>query len=451
MNATQEEQFSSIAPGAALMEPGPIDGGGREGATALPLIDLRAYARRDAAPALVDEHGALSFAELADRGRRVAGLLRNAGLEPSDRVALMTADPRAVITLAPAVVRAGMTLVVIDPEGAVETVGRALRTSDARAVVADAALLQTLSTELGRDLPECRWRVGEVAGKSKAGGLLARALGRTRQEPAEIFAAVAAAEPDDTTVPSPDDTIPAYVMFTSGSTSAPKGVVVSRRALAAHLQTLKRELGYGPASRLLNLLPFHHTDGLIHGPMMAAFTGTTLVRPFVFATHRLAELSDVLRDAEVTHFLTVPTILALIQRLLSDQPELFRTGHFRTLVSTAGALDVGLWDDVQRTFGIRVANLYGLTETVSGAVYCGPGDHSWRLGTLGRPIDMEMRVVDEGGAEIAAGQPGELWLRGDNVMTGYLGDDVGTAAVLDDGWFRTGDIVRTDGDGFVHF
>jgi long-chain acyl-CoA synthetase len=101
-------------------------------------------------------------------------------------------------------------------------------------------------------------------------------------------------------------------------------------------------------------------------------------------------------------------------------------------------------------FGIRVVNVYGLTETVCEACYCGPDEASFRLGTVGKPVDCEARVLDADGLELPVEAEGELALRGDNVMSGYFRMPKETAAVLRDGWFLTGDLAKIDGDGFVH-
>jgi len=116
-------------------------------------------------------------------------------------------------------------------------------------------------------------------------------------------------------------------------------------------------------------------------------------------------------------------------------------------VSLAGYLDEGLWRRFEERFGVRVVNVYGLTETVSGSLYAGPDDASHRFGAIGKPVDCECRIVDESGQDVPPGQVGELLLRGPHVMPGYFRNPEATAATLRDGWLHTGDLATVDADG----
>ena len=142
-------------------------------------------------------------------------------------------------------------------------------------------------------------------------------------------------------------------------------------------------------------------------------------------------------------------MLAIIRRSFGDRPDLFQTDSFRMLASSAGTLDAGFWGEFQDFFGIRLNNFYGLTETVSGSIYCGPADDTFRLGTLGKPLDARTRLVDAAGGDAGPGEHGELLIAGPHVMTGYLDDAEATAETLCDGWVATGDICVADADGFV--
>ena len=121
------------------------------------------------------------------------------------------------------------------------------------------------------------------------------------------------------------------------------------------------------------------------------------------------------------------------------------------VISTAGYLDENLWRSFEARARVRVVNVYGLTETVAGSLFCGPDDATRRIGTLGRPVDCRARIVGPEGRDLADGETGELLLAGENLMRGYLGEPEATAAVLKDGWLHTGDRVRRDSDGFFHF
>jgi long-chain acyl-CoA synthetase len=212
------------------------------------------------------------------------------------------------------------------------------------------------------------------------------------------------------------------------------------------VETLARVFGYDADARFLNLLPTHHVDGLVHGVYASLMTGMTNVQPGLFTVD--LDIAELLRRSGATHFVSNPNMLSIIRRSQGDRPDLFRTDTFRMLASSAGTLDAVFWKEFQDFFSIRLNNFYGLTETVSGSIYCGPADETFRLGTLGKPVDARAKLVDATGEDVGPGEPGELLIAGPHVMTGYLDDPEATAATLRDGWLATGDIFAVDTDGF---
>jgi long-chain acyl-CoA synthetase len=162
----------------------------------------------------------------------------------------------------------------------------------------------------------------------------------------------------------------------------------------------------------------------------------------------LPEILGMVKRHQITHMITVPTMLALIMRLGDEFSDAFRTESFRFVSSTAGPLDEGLWRHFEARFGTMVVNSYGLTETVCEGIYCGPTPSTRRIGTIGKPIDIEARIVDDSGRDVQQGEMGELILRGSCLMKGYYNAPEETAAVLRDGWLYTGDLAVMDGDGY---
>ena len=252
---------------------------------------------------------------------------------------------------------------------------------------------------------------------------------------------------DDLPDSLPDSTV-AYILFTSGTTSRPKGVEITHRNLFAQMATFVRQYGYDPDCRLLNVLPLHHTDGLTQGPVVVFTTAATVLRPLRFRVDALSEFLDLIYAERVTHLITVPSVLALILNVAEETGDCFDGEDFRFVISTAAFLDENLWRDFEARFLTQVVNVYGLTETVCEAFYCGPDEKTRRLGTIGKPVDCDARIVDDNGQEVPRGEIGELALKGDNVMKGYFQMPEETAAVLKDGWFLTGDLARLDADGF---
>jgi long-chain acyl-CoA synthetase len=390
-------------------------------------------------------------AVLERQAAALAAVLERDGLRPGDRVAIATADAHAFFVTFAACLASGWTAVVVDPLAADDEIRRMFRRAAPRAAVVDEAVAVAQRATGGQALPAPAIVVGIDAARSRRAGSWLPWRGRTPQlETSTSFETVTAGG-GPLTWRALNDEVPAYVMFTSGTTSTPKGVVISRRALFHHVRTLADVFGYGDGATLLHYLPFHHTDGLVHGPAAALLTGMRVVRPGAFTPQAAAALPELLRSERITHLIAVPTMLAVIHRTLGDRRDLFQTGSFRHLVSTAGYLNADLWQRVEAAFGLRLSNFYGMTETVSGSLYCGPADPLYKRDTLGRPVDCALRIVDDAGAPCPPGQAGRLEIAGEHLMDGYLDDPEASAAVLRDGWLDTGDLFRIDDDGFYVF
>jgi len=194
----------------------------------------------------------------------------------------------------------------------------------------------------------------------------------------------------------------------------------------------------------------HHTDGSVFGALTAAWADAALYRPMAFSIQKIEPLLHGIYRDRISHFIAAPVMLSMILKLMQQEHDAFKTADFDCVISTAGHLETHLWQQFEQTFGVRVANHYGLTETVTGSLAAGPDDASHRIGTLGKPVDCECRIVDEHGEDVAEGHAGELWIRGNHVMSGYHRNPEATQETLHDGWLKTGDKVSRDADGFYH-
>ncbi len=385
----------------------------------------------------------LRYGELRDRIGALTSYLDQTELEPGDRVVIASRDPSWVTALLFALIDNGLTAVIAAPE-------MTRREFDVLCDVTNpAGCLMDTPTSARCGAPERTWKLILPIGKPSKRNVLDKLLRAKKPNPAadHLQAALGAVKPQAPPGAWPDDQT-AYVIMTSGSTSTPKAVPCTRRALFTHLRTLSRQFSYGPDSRILNLLPLSHADGVIQGPAVACANGATWLRPFDFSIRNIEPLLHSIYGKRATHLICVPTVLALVLRLGSKFADSFATDDFRFVVSAAGHLEEKLWKDFQDTFGVTIANLYGLTETVTGGIFSGPDPDSHRVGSIGKPVDCEARVVDEEGNEVGAGTSGELLLRGDNVFPGYLNapdQDVFLA-----GWLRTGDLAHRDAAGFFY-
>lgn len=242
----------------------------------------------------------------------------------------------------------------------------------------------------------------------------------------------------------PDDL--AYILFTSGTTSAPKGVMVTHRNLFAHLETLSRIYAYADTSAIFNCTSLAHADGLAQGLLLSLANGCRLIRPPAFSPQTLELQLNRIRAHRATHFITVPTILSLIDRY-ARHDDYFEADEFVALISSAAKLEEQLWFRLERRFKRPVYNMYGLTETVAGALYTGSGSDFGPLGTIGKPIDIDVQLVCADGTLTNDGDLGEIWLRGENVSPGYFANAAATTERYDGDWLKTGDLAirRTDG------
>jgi len=413
----------------------------------LSLIDERSNTAKASKPLVLGPQK-LGYGDLAKRIGKLTGLFRRFGLATGDRVLLASQDDLAVVSFFFAMLRNGITSVVVDPGSTEKELETMIEAADVAAVVADDEVLDRI-----KDRPVMQQLNSiEIGGtkKGKAASLLGRFSRRASESDETLDSFPSLLDSVEEVSDLPDvipETTTAYILFTSGTTSQPKGVEISHRALYAQMQTFVRQYGYNADSRLSNILPLHHTDGLTQGPVVAYVAEATVCRPLRFRVDRLEELLETIYADRVTHLITVPSVLALILNL-SDECDWFDTSDFAFVISTAAFLDEKLWRDFEEKFDARVVNVYGLTETVCESFYCGPDETTRRIGTIGKPVDCAARIVDDTGKDLPPGEMGELILSGDHIMTGYFRMPQETSEVLKDGWFYTGDLASVDEDGF---
>lgn len=280
------------------------------------------------------------------------------------------------------------------------------------------------------------------AGGGKTSGLFSRLRSRGREDVGK--------ENDGRDPKLPDDRDAlAYVLFTSGTTSKPNGVQITRNNLLRHLDTLVRLFAYSPQSRIFNATPIAHTDGLVQGPLLAVASGGALIRPGAFSVPGIEDWLHSLRQFRATHFITNPTVLALVDRYAAHS-DYFDAPEFQAILSSAAVLRPDLWTRFQDRFNRPLFNIYGMTETVANATYAGDHPEFGLIGTIGLPIDCEARLASPDGVPLGAGddQTGELQLRGENIFHGYWKNPTRTAETFtEDGWMRTGDLAKKRDDG----
>jgi fatty acid CoA ligase FadD36 len=240
--------------------------------------------------------------------------------------------------------------------------------------------------------------------------------------------------------PHPDRA--AYVMYTSGTTGAPKGVQTSRRAVAADIDALAAVWQWSADDVLVHGLPMFHVHGLVLGLLGSLRIGN----PFVHTGKPKPELYAAAAEAGGTLFFGVPTVWS---RVVADPASARALSSARLLVSGSAALPVPVFTGLRELTGHAPVERYGSTESLITISTVADGDR--RPGWVGLPVDgVQTRLVDDDGAEVPHdGETlGQLHLRGPMLFDKYLNRPEATAEVLDgDGWYRTGDVAVIDDAG----
>jgi acyl-CoA synthetase (AMP-forming)/AMP-acid ligase II len=392
--------------------------------------------------AVVDGEQRIERRELQARVDGVARALIASGVAPGDRVAIWAPNSLEWIVTALAITSAGGVLVPVNTRFRGAEAAFILQRSGARALFTVRGFLDTdypaLLASAGTPLPALAHTI-LLAGEPDDDAIgLDVFVGRGASVRAsELDARVAAVGPDD----------PSDVVFTSGTTGSPKGVVMT------HGQTLRAYLDWcdwadlRPGDRYLIANPFFHIFGYKAGCLACLMRGATIYPMAVFDA---GEVLDIVEREHITVLPGPPTMYhSLLEHPDRGQHDI---GSLRVGVTGAADIPVELIRRVREELPFeRILTGYGLTEagTVTG---CQPDDDFEHIATtvgVAWP-DFEVRVVDETGADVPANEPGEVVVRGETVTRGYLDDDEATKAAIDgDGWLHTGDLGTFDDDGYL--
>jgi fatty-acyl-CoA synthase len=252
------------------------------------------------------------------------------------------------------------------------------------------------------------------------------------------------AEADGAACPAAGDfSSPVLLVYTSGTTGRPKGAVLAQQALLANGIMSHHAHAMTADDHILTVLPFFHVGGLNIQTTPALHAGATVTIHARFDVQAL--LTSVAHDRP-TLLLTVPSVLqAMLAHPIWPQTDL---SSLRAIATGSTIVPQSLIDPVSAR-GVPVLQIYGATETGPTAIYTRLGGDLSRPGSTGLAgLLCEARVADETGAEVPDGTPGEIMIRGPNVLTEYWRNPDATKSALHNGWFRTGDIATRDRDGY---
>ena len=239
----------------------------------------------------------------------------------------------------------------------------------------------------------------------------------------------------------------ALLLYTSGTTGVPKGVILSNKNMVAggEYTTLAHELTSD--DRALCSLPLYHINGEVVTAVTPLVSGSSVVIPRKFSTSNFWEL---ISEYRCTWFSVVPTMISYLCSATDLSGKDFNVDQVRFGRSASSALPPSLHHTFEEKFGISIVETMGLTETAA-PVFSNPMDPKLRkYGSPGPAVGNTAKIIDEKGHELPRGEQGEIMIKGDNVMKGYYkAPDITTKTLEPDGWLHTGDLGHMDEDGFV--
>ena len=242
---------------------------------------------------------------------------------------------------------------------------------------------------------------------------------------------------------SPEDD--ALLMYTSGTTGRPKGVVHTHSSLLAGGWTVSVAHKLTPQDRGFGVLPFYHINGLCVSVMGSLVSGGSLAMVSRFSASKFWQQAE---DGGITWFSVVPTIISHLLHGKAE-PSMSLKSQLRFGRSASSALAVETQNAFQKRFGIPIVETMGLTETAAQCLSNPLDPAHQKIGSPGYGIGNEGRVADKEGRICAVGEEGEIQIRGPNVMKEYLKNPDVTRDTFIDDWLRTGDLGRCDADGFI--
>jgi acyl-CoA synthetase (AMP-forming)/AMP-acid ligase II len=386
------------------------------------------FAEREA---LVDEDARLSFAELAAQAERAGRALTASGITKGDRVAIWAPNCREWVIAALGVFAAG---------GVLAPINTRFKGAEARYGLerADAQLLFTVTDFLDSDYAALLRAEPEVPTLREVIDLRGAAFTEFLTRGDTMGGALPTLTGDDL----------CSILFTSGTTGRPKGAMLTHGATVRAYDAWATVVGLRAGDRYLVVNPFFHSFGLNAGIVACLVKGATII------PHPVFDVDAVMMRSAEEHVSMLPGPPTVYQSIL-DHPRLaeFDMSSLRLAVTGAAPVPVELIRRMRAELGFEtIVTGYGLTEATGIATMCRHDDDPETISTTsGRAIpDVEVQVVDEKGVEVPRGEPGEIVIRGYNVMRGYIHDPEGTAEAIDeDGWLHTGDVGVMDDRGYV--
>jgi long-chain acyl-CoA synthetase len=386
-------------------------------------IALKWAAGHPDAPALFERGRVWTYSELAEAQAHIATLLAAHDVRPGDRVMLVSENCAAMVGSMLAIASLDAWAVLVNPRLSAREIDNIREHSGARRVL----YMTHISAEAGAH--------------AQRHGATALDLG--------VLGAVSISPCNRDCKPEPVSADPAEqiaaLIYTTGTTGNPKGVMLTHRNLLFIAGVSGKLRGLNPRDRVYGVLPISHVYGLASVCLATLLAGACLHLEAHFTARAMAAA---LVGGGISVMQGVPAMYAKLLELLKAHGEAFTAPALRFIYAGGSPLDPALKVAVESASGLTLNNGYGLTEAAP-TITQTRHDHPRSDCSVGTPLPgVEIRIVDKHGTDVAAGEAGELWARGPNVMKGYYRNAEATAQVIKPGgWLNTGDIARADADG----
>lgn len=374
--------------------------------------------------ALIFEEKSYTYKQLDQLANSVANSLRKLGINKGDRVALFLPNIPEFIICYLGILKLGAIAVSVNVMLKSAEVGYILNDCTAKVIITTEKLSEQVKSD---DLPFLEHILiaeGEVNKGMKLASLLSNA------------------SPDFSSVEL-ENTTPAAIVYSSGTTGFPKGATLSHGNIISNMYSQNRCCGMKPDDRMLLYVPLFHCFGqnaILNSALNVCAT-IILQRRF-----KLEQVLETIANEKVTMFFGVPTVYI---KLLNTDTSSFDLSSVRYYFSAAATMPVEISRKWQQKHGQVVHEGYGLTETSPCACY--NNDLKYKQGSIGTPIEnVEVKIVNSQGIPVLPGELGEIVIKGPNVMLGYWNRPQDTAKVIKDGWFHTGDIGKMDHQGYFY-
>jgi malonyl-CoA/methylmalonyl-CoA synthetase len=381
------------------------------------LAELReTFAARASRPAILYKDASWTFGDLDAKARRCAGRLRQLGVEPGDRVAVITSEKLPFLAAHLGTLYAGAISLPLNPRFTADELRYFLQDSGARVVVAGKDEHPVVESLRG-ELPE----------------LVA------------LLSDAEAWEAPESDLPEPaiERDAACLMLYSSGTTGRPKGVLHNHANLASSLRALQDCWRFTPDDVLVNVMPLFHIHGLSFATHLSMLTGCCMHIEDTFHPRRTLDVVE-----RGTVFMAIPTFYYTFL----DRPEFREVARrwrdVRLFTCGSAPIRPEVLPELESILGRPVINRYGMTEAhvISSLPLGGP----WPQGSVGLPLDgVDLRVVDDAGAPAAPDQVGSVQLRGPNLFSAYWRRPEATQEAFASGWFDTGDLGFRDAAGFL--